>query len=903
MSDFRFDPISFIAGFASGSFLAFILYRLRNWLARMRRQAAEQAESARRFATRTADARYQIDMLRHSQRYHLFGNRINLTEVVVEPRFIIGVETYDTTGERLMQDVFHVVPQIHEFPAGFAPYNVKSIGVKDLGVGEQRLALLGLPGSGRSTALATIALWALGEIEFQDVADTVQQAIDEEEAQLSDQERDLRAKARAEIQERALAQIAHAQEQAAEALGDEEKALSRVDFHRLMPILVHLDDVVVDPETPKAIDPAEPLVRAIQHTVRRITALTVPRYVYNRLNSGQALVLLDGLDELPAQEQSSKLAWLRRFMETYPHCTVIVAGPATGYYPLLQLGLTPLFMRPWTDTMAQELTEAWAGIWPKFAGAKRNLAEPPSERAMRLATTENRGLTPLELLLRLMVAFADDSRSAGPLEWFNDFIATRFRMKEIEGNETLTEEALYTIAQLAARIQTGGALDTEQIHEHVENAMRRVEGEGKQAKENFAIDVDRFVKTLIVSSGLMVSRIGDRYDFVHPLLRAFLASTTIVGLDSPTPIETIVADPAWKDCIPFAVAMAPAEIANKAVVSRLSQTPDLLFSNLFDLTHWLPYAPANAPWRGEVFKRLAAALIAPTQFPILRERAMAALVSSRDKSILFIFRQALRSADTQVRLLGCIGLGALGETDAIKDLRPMLEDDALDVQLAAGLALGAIGSEKALEVMVDGLLHGEESLRQAVSEALAAIPGEGHQILHAAITSEDMMVRRAAVFGLARLGTPWALTDLYRALLEDSQWYVRSAAEQAFARAQRRADVVVAAHPAVRDLAWVVDWAVENAKLPPPAPPGAENAEEAEGGDPYNPDLLVKMLSAGDQAYRIASARTLGYLAYVRALPYLYRTLGDTSDQVRAAAFAALADYQDRTGESLPAAV
>ena len=899
MSDFRFDLASFLAGFASGSVVAFIIYRLRHWIARVRQGASERAESARRYATRTADARYQIDILRFCRSYHLPGTRVDLRDVLVEPRFIQGVETYDTTGERLLHDVFRVVPLIHQFPAGYATYNIKTIGVPDLGVGERHLALLGNTGSGRSTALAAIALWAMGELEFEATQDTVQLAIQEEEAQLSNQEREIRAKERAEIQERALAQIERAQEQAAEALGEEGQH-PRVDLHRLMPILVHLGDVVIEPDNPVALDPAEPLVRAIQHNVRRVTALTVPRYVYNRLNTGQALVLLDGLDDLPAEDQVHKLAWLRRFMETYDQCTIIVAGPATGYHPLLQLGLTPLFLRPWMNLHVRTFAEHWAAAWPRFAASGRTLAEEPSERALRLASEDNNGLRPLDLLLRLFSVFGDDSQEGMRADWYNGYITRQFQMKALEGDNELADDALYAIAQLAAQIQATGAISEERLLEHLTNAMRRVEGEEGRTKETFLLDVNQFYKVLIVTSGLMVVRADGLIAFTHPLLRAFLASVTLVEPDGPVTLDMVTTDPAWADAVTFAMAIAPLEMANKAVVARLSQQPDLLFNNLFSIVEWLPGSPADAPWHGEIFKRLAAALIAPVQFPVLRERAMAALIASRDKSVLFILRQALRSTDTKVQLLGCIGLGALGESDAIKDLRPMLEDEVLDVQLAAGLALGAIGTEKAREVMVDGLLHGEEGLRQAVAEALAAIPGDGHQLLHVAISNEDMMVRRAAVFGLTRIQTSWALTDLYRALLEDDQWYVRSAAEQAFARAQQRSDTVVLAHPPLRELEWVVDWAAEHVKLP--APP--ENPDPDEPlPDPYTPALLVKMLESGEQPYRIASARTLGYMGYIPALPRLYRVLGDDGETVRAAAYAALSDMQVQLGSRLPSVV
>ncbi len=113
MSEFRFDPLSFVTGFLTGTVLAVIIYRLRRFFINLRRQAAERAESARRYATRTADARYQLDILNHCQRYHLAGHLTQLETIAIEPRFIQGITTYDTTGERKMRDVFHVVPMIH----------------------------------------------------------------------------------------------------------------------------------------------------------------------------------------------------------------------------------------------------------------------------------------------------------------------------------------------------------------------------------------------------------------------------------------------------------------------------------------------------------------------------------------------------------------------------------------------------------------------------------------------------------------------------------------------------------------------------------------------------------------------------------------------------------------------
>lgn len=904
MEDFRFDPISFVIGLVSGFAVSFVLYRVRHWLGSMRRGAGERAESARRYATRTADNRYTLDIIRQCQQYHVAGQLTSLSNIVIEPRFIQGMESYDTTGERKIRDVFRVLPMVHRFPVSYAAYNVKTVKIRDLGAGETHLALLGLPGSGRSTALSTIALWAMGEIEFDDPEDIVQLAIEEEEAELDEKMREIRRKERAEIQTRALEQIAAAQEQASAALSAEEAvAREAINLHRLMPILVDLADIIVDPVTEAKLDPAEPLVRAIQHNLRRITSITVPRYVYNRLNSGQALVLLDGFDELSATEQEMRLAWLARFLESYPDCMVIVAGPATGYHQLQNIGLTPMFLRPWTDLDMQEYAQKWAETWPEaFKTGRNKLATPPDERTIEVVTSRARGLLPLDMTTRIITSYLRNEEEVENLsrwDWYADFVRRDFYVKEFADNEELAEEALYMVAEVAAQVIQAGPISGEQLRTHFEDVMRRVEGEGDKAKEYYLLNIDRFIKKL-VASGLLHHHINNHFSFSHPLIAAFLASTTITAPEGAFTLPQVVDDPTWKHALPFAVAQAPSQMTNQAVVKFLTHEPDLLFTNLFDLAAWIPDAPAEAPWRGEVFKRYAAALIAPTQFPVLREWAMAALVATRDPNTLFIFRQALRATDTYVRLLGCVGLGAFGDPEAVRDLRPMLEDDDLDVQLAAGLALGAISTENALEVMVEGLLTGEENLRQAVSEAMAAIPGQGHQLLHRAATSEDMMVRRASIFGLARIGTPWALTDLYRRLLEDDQWYIRSAAEQAFAEAQSGTLETIQTHPPLETIAWITEQVV----LPELSVSEDTEGEENEAGPVITDEMLyqtlLQMLGRGATPIRIASARTLGYLGYTSALVPLYQTLGDQDQDLRAASFAALTDMQVQVGQALP---
>ena len=388
-----------------------------------------------------------------------------------------------------------------------------------------------------------------------------------------------------------------------------------------------------------------------------------------------------------------------------------------------------------------------------------------------------------------------------------------------------------------------------------------------------------------MKDGLLVAHPGGHYSFAHPHLASYLASEAIAEA-GPEQAADLSLEPLWQDALSFASAridMYP------AIQRKLRRAPDLLFSALFDIVRWLPDAPSDAHWRGDLFKRLAAALMAPEQFPTVRERSMAALIAARDKNVLFILRQALRAADSTIRRLGCVGLGALGNAEAVKDLAPMLVDHERDVQLAAGLALGAIGTERALEIMVHGLLDGSEELRQAVAEALAAIPGEGHAILRDGVESEDIMIRRACVYGLSRVKAPWALITLYRTMMEDEQWYVRTAAEEAFMAAQSPERPGPRTHPEADALLWLIEWAAERGEGVPAGP----NARQ----------VLVRALQEGDPNRQTLAATTLARLGHIPATTTLYAALRERTPEVRSAAYDALASLQMQLGEPLPGLV
>ncbi len=897
----RIDIISFLIGFISASVIAFVLYRLRGRIAAARQTAETQAGSTRQFITSSSESRYYGDLVKRLKVAHIAGDVVPLTEIYVEPRFMRAIEMVDPLAEK-RSDAFHVVPVIHDLPASFAPYNIESYSINDLHTGETHIALLGLPGSGRSTALAILGLIAADEIQLAELMSLESDEVFENEIKdLPPAEREERIKQRKEVEERAIAHLK--QMQTKRDKDEESTARPTVDFHRLLPISIHLRDIDLRPEaygaTPPAetkddktdaktngkatskssgrmkfkqisLDPAEPLVKALQRRASTITASALPRMVYNRLTAGTCLVMIDGYDDLPAEDRPVKLTWLKQFMAMYGANFIIVTGPVTGYDPLVNLGLTPIFLRPWMDTDYERLIQRWTLAWPTIAGTPKKPAPLPDERIVRRVSISNRGRTPLDLTLKVWAAFSGDEQGTGRRGRYDFYVRRNLEQRE-------ARPAVEKLA--AAMLDRGGVpLTKEQMKEIIAPAL--IGADGKPVA-----NADDVINKLINRSELMIDWPGDSYGFIHPLITAYLASEALANADAAA-ISAAVDNPAWEWALTFAAIHVPMDAA---VAQRLGAAPDLLYSSLFSLATWLTDSPPNAPWRAEVFKRLTAALLAVNQYPAIRERALAALVTSRDKGITFIMRQAIKSSESSIRQLGCVGLGAYGDTEGTKDLTQMLNDQNPDVQLAAGLALGAIGSEAALETMLQGFINGEQPLQQAVAEALAAIPGEGYAVLRDAMTQPDIMVRRAAVFGLARVRAGWALALLYRTMMEDAESYVRTGAEVALQQVQRPDQQGVLNHPEADKLAWLVAWAAQKGEGVPAGPSARQ--------------MLIRVLQEGDPASKVAAARTLANLGHVSALKPLYSALKDRDEKVRAAVYESLAALQNRLGEELPAVV
>jgi len=108
------------------------------------------------------------------------------------------------------------------------------------------------------------------------------------------------------------------------------------------------------------------------------------------------------------------------------------------------------------------------------------------------------------------------------------------------------------------------------------------------------------------------------------------------------------------------------------VSAKLNAPSDLLYNNALQLAHWLPYTSEQTYWRNEVITRLGEIFLEKDQYPTVRERAAAALVTTRNSESLTTFDKGFQSDDADVKRLSCLAIGAMRDDSYLNDLSALM---------------------------------------------------------------------------------------------------------------------------------------------------------------------------------------------------------------------------------------
>lgn len=971
MSEFNVDTPSFLVGLGTGITGTLAVQRFAKVIADL--NADKDTALVRTAAARTMDRGYVKQLVQFAQHHHLAGAQLRLSDIVVEPRFIRPQDLVDIPDEDDLKQIFDVVPQVHDFPTIYESYHIPTISIDDLSRGDGTLLLVGHPGSGRTTALLSIALWSAGYLEFQTPSDAVQNRLDQQESDLSPQERAERVKQRVSLFERGRdryekeqAGIVEEEDTREDAglmnTGDDGEDLSA--FRQLAPLYIHVADILpTTGEYGRRIDPAEPLLRGLQQGVGRIVSWRMVTRVYQLLEAGNALVLIDGFDDLPVADRPAIMTWMKRFIELYRDNFIIISMPPTGYGDLMQTGAMPVYLRPFNDTQRFDLARYWGEHWQTFNDAPLTINPDDYEDHddyYREVQSPLRGRNALETTFGIWSIFHGEHDEDAEQDPPNEGQQLHAYLKRLlpDAESLMTDLRRMAILQLDRGYITAGGLVELAMDESLEALMQwditpeqaaveddvllaetdatdddpddallaQFYGGGTDESDSMLVDVPHVSETdatidaseieaedaaeeidereqaqirkqqqqliqVLVEQGVLVAYRDGRYQFRHRLLADYLGAVAVQS----APATVLLAkyhNPNWQHALLYLTQLRDVDFL---VAERLKQPLDILHENILSLSDWLRYGGEAVRWREQFFRYLGNLMTAQHQFSLVRERVAAALLNTQHPDTLAIFRRAIRHPNPDVRRLGAIALGALQDTTAINRLADLaIEDSDANICIAATLALGAIGTTNAQEAMIDVLqVTGNNDIRRAVAEAMAADRETGYLTLYDAVRAEEMLIRRAAVFGLGRIPTDWALIELNERYLEDDEFYVRIAAQVVFKGIYEESIRGVSAYPTTIDAPWVKDWGKRQIEM---------------GNIPYDAeddDIFLKALEDPDTDARIRQLAllTIGQVGDFGRVGKLYTALQDGQESIREAAYRALGDFQQKLGTPLPSPV
>jgi HEAT repeat protein len=826
----RLDLFSFVVGFGIGILFVWLIGRVRPLLRQLGENRQEQREAARTRRTSGLEDNHRRVTLRRAQGMHLASSLFSLNEILQEPRLIAPPVRVEPGVISIQEDIIsQTLPYMPAWPELAAIYRAPTLSLAEAAAGGGNIVIIGAAGSGKTVALAYLASLA------------------------------------ANLQVRLEANM------------------------EAVPYLYHVADLALPHEPSK--DPVNIIINAASEHAPMFDLRRLPGFIQQTFSNGQALVLIDGFDELDPQRQQGVVEWFKALIQAYPKIKIVTTGCPTQLNGLISLGFNPLALMAWDTPRNTRFIQQWGELWSQ-TGALETWSQtgPGQVDPLLLNTwlaTDNRGLTPFELTLKVWGAYAGDSLGPRVL----DSIATHVRRVAPSGTPVaalellamqvvLTSQPIFDPRKARAWVKQYDIVEDKPI-DSAEAVSQTPEGEPLPLTDSQKIRIKKSkagdaassygLLSKMVDSGLLVSHSNNRMRFLHPVLNGYLAGPAIGDNEADT---SLVAQPEWDGKTLSLHYLAARGDASAVADMMLKESGLPLYNQVFAVARWLRDAPRETTWRGKVFASLLSILQAEGQPLGLRGQAMAAFATSGDPGAATLFRQLLGSRSFELIPLAALGSGAIRDAKAIEALEEVLQAPFGAVRRATCLALVAIGTEKSLEAVARALLQGDEELKRAAAEAMANDPVEGHAMLKEGATLADIMLRRAVVHGLARVEQPWAVEKLQHMQVEDDQWAVRNLANQYLDQMTKVDPRAPRKLTAPTESPWLIQFAAKQGMGVPRGGPAT--------------DVLLSAFKSGDTEERLAALPYLKRVANEGIISALYNAMYGEDPEVREAAFYAL---------------
>ena len=817
LTGFDLDRLSFWIGFLTASLFWGFIVLIRPVIARLINALRLRSQSLRQEMMAGVDVRLSNDTLQHIQQLHLADRLFALDEVLITPRMLAPPPRVVPDETPPSEDLItEILPYMPDWPELAVLYGTPTFTLAEALHETTRLVLIGRPGSGKTVALAHLAAQIIRKNNIPGY------------------------------------------------------------LENKTPVFIHVGDLALPPKNP------EDLLETIYDAVTTYAStLTLPRLLTlleNLFQNNQALLLIDGLDELPPKNIDEIVQFIAHLLVKYPSTGVITTASLDYYDGITRVDFAPLAMASWDENQRAEFIRKWSEQWEKYVGPIHAVSEKTDPLLLNAWLLRDRSpQSPLELTLNVWATYAGDTlgpRSIHALEAYLRRMTVeipngRLALERIARGVIRTSQPIFTPQDAEEWLSAPNLPPlTGDIESQTEDLL--VSKESSVLQEVSNISASRILPDL-QASGMVTKCRDGRFQIVHAQLLSFLAGTSLASGQSEI---DFVDNVSWTSAS-FSLGYNAVKADSDTLINHYLQSisvPD--HRQLFHAALWLRDTEKKASWRVNVVRDIVN-IIRDEKLPVgLRVRGAAALATCGVQGIGTLFNQLMAASDSKLRLVAALGSGLAGDQALVESLARLIGDPIENVRWAACFALVALGTRTALETVADVLLTGDEGMRRTAAEALANNQEEGHPTLRECAALEDILVRRAAVYGLRRIEQPWSNQLLEQMQIEETQWAVKNIAAQALIDINRPDPRLPRRFPPLTETSWVIAFAAERGiGVSPGKPAGA---------------LIIQALNDGKPGQKLAALDYLLRHATQEDLPAIFQALESSDFEIREAAYNAL---------------
>jgi predicted NACHT family NTPase len=415
-----------------------------------------------------------------------------------------------------------------------------------------------------------------------------------------------------------------------------------------------------------------------------------------KLDEGNCIILLDGLDEVASAEQRVNVAkWVDELATVYPKNIYFATSRPYGYETAR---LYNDFLELHILDFAPEQVEEFIRYWTKAVEIKAR--EEESEFTLKeaqkkaddllKAIKENPKIEVLTVnpLLLTIVSLVHRYRAALPkrrVELYEEccdvFLGYWDEAKKIAGE--LQPRQKRTILQpLAFHLHREGIREEkrDKFIESLENELPKI-GVSKDK-------ADDFLENIRDRCGVLVETKPGFFGFTHLTFQEFLTARYILDNDLENFLVTKKRDKYWLEVTLLYCGMKD---TTNLIQKILKEKEDIFYTNLFLAERCLTESlSVSAEFRTEITQRLFDIWQDENEFDKSRKTALEILKEVKDQKIIVNLLELFKDKDTDVRCRAASALGQIQAKEAVLPLIELLKDKDSDVRGRVASALGQI---------------------------------------------------------------------------------------------------------------------------------------------------------------------------------------------------------------------